>query len=86
MPETMTHYERMRAVWNCEKPDRVPYMPMTVYFVARQGGLTINEFFTQPEKFLQACLWTASTSSATPSIPASTPPTTCRCSATPAGT
>ena len=56
MPETMTHYERMRAVWNCEVPDRVPYMPMTVYFVARQGGLTINEFFTEPEKFLQACL------------------------------
>ncbi len=56
MPETMTHYERMRAAWNCEQPDRVPYMPMTVYFVARQGGLTIKEFFTEPEKFLQACL------------------------------
>ncbi len=56
MSDTMTHYERMRAAWNCEVPDRVPYMPMTVYFVARQGGLTIKEFITEPEKFLKAAL------------------------------
>lgn len=56
MAETMTPYERMRAVWECEVPDRVPYMPMVVFFVARQGGLTIKEFVSQPEKFVDAAL------------------------------
>jgi len=56
MAETMTPYERMRAVWECEVPDRVPYMPMVVFFVARQGGLTIKEFVSQPEKLVDAAL------------------------------
>ena len=56
MPETMSHYERMRAAWNCEIPDRVPVMPMTLFVVARQGGITIGEFIREPEKFLRAAL------------------------------
>ena len=56
MPETMTPYERMRAAWSCEVPDRVPVMPMTLYVVAHHGGISIKEFITQPEKYMQAAL------------------------------
>ncbi|MFB0564786.1 MAG: uroporphyrinogen decarboxylase family protein [Candidatus Aminicenantaceae bacterium] len=50
----MTRYERLDAAWNLEEADRVPVSPLNCYILAYQGGISIKDMFTQPEKLIQA--------------------------------
>jgi uroporphyrinogen-III decarboxylase len=56
MADKMTSFERMEAAYRMEIPDRVPVAPIINYLIAYQGGLTIREMFTEPEKLVQATI------------------------------
>lgn len=56
MKEPMTSYERIHTAWNLREPDRVPATPVNCYIVAYQGGLTIREMLTEPDKFIRAAV------------------------------
>ncbi len=44
MMDEMTPRERIEAAIRCEKPDRVPTVPMMDFFCARQKGVTLEKF------------------------------------------
>ncbi|TAK35353.1 MAG: hypothetical protein EPO21_06530 [Chloroflexota bacterium] len=48
--ETMTSQERMAAVAQGKRPDRVPVLAMSGGYAARLYGLSLKEFYTNPEK------------------------------------
>jgi len=52
----MTRYERIEAAWNLKEADRVPSDPLNCYILAYQGGISIREMFTNPEKLVQATI------------------------------
>jgi len=54
MAEAMTRYERIEAAWNLKEADRVPSDPLNCYILAYQGGISIREMFTDPNKLIEA--------------------------------
>ena len=56
--DRMTSEERMDALFNYQKPDRVPMMAWGSPFGALHAGYTVTEAFEDPEKTFDACLWT----------------------------
>lgn len=54
--ETMTRMERFEAVVACEKPDRVPVMPLMTAFAIRSQGLTQGEGWRDTDKAHKAML------------------------------
>jgi MtaA/CmuA family methyltransferase len=52
----MTSKERCLAVLHREKPDRVPYFPLTMFFAADRAGLNFREYATCPAALAEAQL------------------------------
>ena len=57
-PDIMSPAERMEAVMAGQKPDRVPFNLFGAGFSARNVGYPIEVAYTDPQKCLQAQLWT----------------------------
>ena len=56
MDDAMTRYERIEAAWNLKEADRVPSDPLNCYILAYQGGISIQEMFTDPKKLIEATI------------------------------
>jgi len=54
----MTSGERMKAVVDKRRPDRVPFVPMALGFCAKHAGYTIGDIYESPEKSFWAQVWT----------------------------
>ena len=46
----MTSRERIETAWRFEEPDRVPFMPLVHYFVAKYAGITFQEAMHDMDK------------------------------------
>jgi uroporphyrinogen decarboxylase len=57
--ETMVPHERMAALMQGKKPDRVPFIPMIFGFCAKIVGDPVSTIYTDPEKSFFAQLHTA---------------------------
>ncbi len=58
--DRMTHEERMDALFNYQKPDRIPIGPMSSDgFFAKNAGNPIVSAFNDPQKSFYAKTWTA---------------------------
>jgi len=55
--DRLTDKERMEALWNRQKPDRVPILPLTFGFTVLNAGYSINDFYTNPKKSVDAQRW-----------------------------
>ncbi len=58
-PDTMSSPERVEAVMSGQKPDRVPFHLFGAGFSARNAGYPIEVAYTDPQKLIDAQLWTA---------------------------
>jgi uroporphyrinogen decarboxylase len=67
-PDTMSSAERMEAVMAGQKPDRVPFSLFGAGFSARNVGYPIEVAYTDPERCIQAQLWTAQQFGCEPTI------------------
>jgi uroporphyrinogen decarboxylase len=56
--ERLTDEERMEALWNRQKPDRVPMMFMATGFSGLNVGYTIQDMYTDPKKRIDSKCWT----------------------------
>jgi uroporphyrinogen decarboxylase len=56
--DRMTPAERMNALVTKRQPDRVPFIPFALGFHGRNVGYPIAAIYNNPEKSLQAQLWT----------------------------
>lgn len=56
--DRMTWAERVAALLNGQRIDRVPFFPFALGFCARNVGYPINTIYDDPEKSFQAQLWT----------------------------
>jgi len=56
--DRMTHRERMHALFNYQKPDRVPIFAMGSAFYMINCGYTLTELQTDPQKAFNAMQWT----------------------------
>jgi uroporphyrinogen decarboxylase len=56
--DRLTDQERMEALWARQKPDRVPLMPLALGFAALNTGSNLNDFYTEPQKCVDALRWT----------------------------
>lgn len=56
--DRLTDEERLEALWNREKPDRVPIWPLPLGFSTLNVGCSINDFYTEPKKSADARRWT----------------------------
>jgi uroporphyrinogen decarboxylase len=56
-PDRMTTTERLSALKNGEKPDRVPFFSSVGGYAARISGLSLKEYYTNVEACLEAQLW-----------------------------
>ena len=54
----MTHHERMQALYNYQKPDRVPIFGMGEGFCMLNCGYTLAELQADPQKYWDALRWT----------------------------
>ena len=54
----MTHEERMNALLNYQKPDRVPIFSMGGGFAMINCGYTLTDLETDPQKYWNALRWT----------------------------
>jgi uroporphyrinogen decarboxylase len=54
----MTHQERLNALLNYKKPDRIPIFGFATGFCMVNCGYTLTELQTDPEKFWDALRWT----------------------------
>lgn len=52
--EEMTSYERMMAVLNGERPDRIPVFPLVTQWCVRQTGFTVYDAIVNVEKYVYA--------------------------------
>ncbi len=57
--DRMTSKERMEALWNHRKPDRVPISGLNIGFANRNAGYTVRSAYDNPQKTFEAQLWTA---------------------------
>lgn len=57
--DRMSSQERMDALFNYRKPDRIPINMITVGFPCRNVGQTVATGYDDPEKYFQAMIWTA---------------------------
>lgn len=57
--DRMTHQERMQALLDYRKPDRVPIFGMGSGFAMINCGYRLTELQTDPQKFWQALQWTS---------------------------
>lgn len=57
--DRMSGNERMEALFNYNKPDRVPINMITVGFPCKNAGQPITAGYDNPEIFFQAFIWTA---------------------------
>ena len=48
-PETMTPQERFEAALNLREPDRVPICPLGTLFAAHHSGITMAEYYSDPQ-------------------------------------
>lgn len=55
--EKSTSSERMRALALMQGLDRVPVNPFATAYTASISGITLKDFFLEPEKAMQAQLW-----------------------------
>ena len=56
--DKMTHRERMEALYNYQKPDRVPLLELANIFMMVNVGYTKTELQTHPRKAFDAWQWT----------------------------
>ncbi len=56
--DRMTHQERIHALLNYQKPDRVPIFALGSAFYMINCGYTLTELQTDPQKFWNALRWT----------------------------
>jgi len=56
--DRLTDEERLEALWNREKPDRVPIWPLPLGFATLNVGYSINDFYTDPKRSAEAQRWT----------------------------
>lgn len=56
--DRLTDEERMEALWNRQKPDRVPIWGLSSGFSALNVGYHINDFYTDAKKAADAQRWT----------------------------
>jgi uroporphyrinogen decarboxylase len=54
----MTSGERMKAVVEKRRPDRIPFIPMALGFCAKNVGYSIADIYENPEKSFWAQVWT----------------------------
>ncbi len=57
--DRMTSQERMDALFNYRKPDRVPIGAMSTGFNTRNAGYTVADAYDNPEVSFQAMKWTS---------------------------
>ncbi len=57
--DKMSSAERMGALMMGQTPDRVPFNPFALGFCARTVGYTVKSVYDDPQKSLEAQLWTA---------------------------
>lgn len=57
--DRMTHKERMEALWNYQKLDRVPIHGFCFGFCTRNAGYTVRSAYDNPQETFEATLWTA---------------------------
>lgn len=56
--DQLTDEKRMEALWNRQKPDRVPIMHMAIGFSGLNVGYTINDMYTDAQKRIDSKRWT----------------------------
>ncbi|MGD9118112.1 MAG: uroporphyrinogen decarboxylase family protein [Dehalococcoidia bacterium] len=56
--DRLTNDERMEALWNRQKPDRIPVWPLIVGFAAANVGLHLNDIYTKVKESTDAQVWT----------------------------
>jgi hypothetical protein len=56
--DRMTSLERMDALFNYEKPDRVPFGAMSTGFNTKNAGFTVADAYEDPDKSFKAMMWT----------------------------
>ena len=56
--DKMSHHQRMEALFHYQKPDRVPIYAVGDPFCMVNVGYTIADLFNDPQKALDALLWT----------------------------
>ena len=54
----LTDEERMEALWNRERPDRVPIWPTALAFATLNVGYSLNDYYADPKKSVDAQRWT----------------------------
>lgn len=57
--DRLTDGKRMEALWNRQKPDRVPIMVMAIGFSGLNVGYTIKDMYTDPKKRIDSKRWTS---------------------------
>jgi uroporphyrinogen decarboxylase len=57
--DRMAPHERIGALFMGQTPDRVPFNPFAMGFSSLNCGYTIESFYNDPQKSLDAQLWTA---------------------------
>lgn len=57
-PDKMSPQERMDALMNGQRPDRVPFVPFAYGFCARNVGYPVASIYNDPEKSFWAQIWT----------------------------
>jgi len=59
MRNTLNDAQRMEALWNRQKPDRVPLMLMAMGFSGLNVGYTIGDMYTDMQKRIDSKRWTS---------------------------
>jgi hypothetical protein len=57
--DRMAPHERIGALFMGQTPDRVPFNPFAMGFSSLNCGYTVESFYNDPQKSLDAQLWTA---------------------------
>ena len=57
-PDRMTSLERIDALFNHQKPDRVPVGAMSTGFNTKNAGFTVADAYEDPDKSFKAMMWT----------------------------
>ncbi len=56
MPKAMTPQQRLLAVINRKKPDRVPVLPLVRAYAAKVAGMPLDEFWSDGDRYFDANL------------------------------